>query len=62
MDVGEAINPAIDIATIEAAFIQGYGWVAMENTQFRKDGKLLTRGHDEYNIPVIFIVNYKIPN
>jgi len=53
VDVGQAINPAIDIANIEAAFIQGYGWIAMENTTFGADGKLLTRGHDEYNIPTI---------
>ena len=34
MDVGQAINPAIDIANIEAAFIQGYGWISMENITF----------------------------
>merc|ERR1712218_225677 len=53
VDVGKAINPAIDISQIEAAFMQGYGWVSMENTTFGADGKLLTRGHDEYNIPSI---------
>lgn len=53
MDVGEAINPAIDIANIEAAFIQGYGWVSMEDTLYGPDGKLTTRGHDEYNMPTI---------
>jgi xanthine dehydrogenase/oxidase len=53
MDVGQAINPAIDIAQIEAAFIQGYGWVSMENTTFSPEGKLQTRGHGEYNIPTI---------
>jgi len=53
MDVGEAINPAIDIANIEAAFIQGYGWVAMEDTLYEPDGKLASRGMDEYNLPTI---------
>jgi len=53
MDVGEAINPAIDIANIEAAFIQGYGWVAMEDTLYGPNGNLLSRGHDEYNLPTI---------
>ena len=33
--------------------MQGYGWGSMENTTFGADGKLLTRGHDEYNIPSI---------
>jgi len=53
MDVGEAINPAIDVAQIEGAFIQGYGWISMEDTTFEKDGKLSSRGHDEYNLPTI---------
>ena len=53
VDVGQAINPAIDIANIEAAFIQGYGWISMENTTFSPEGKLLTRGHSEYNMPSI---------
>ena len=52
-DVGTAINPALDIAQIEAAFMQGYGWISMENTTFSPEGKLTTRGHSEYNIPTI---------
>ena len=53
VDVGQAVNPAIDVAQIEGAFIQGYGYIAMEETLFSPEGKLLTRGHDEYNIPTI---------
>jgi len=53
MDVGEAINPAIDISQVEAAFMQGYGWVAMEDTTFTSEGLLSSRGHAEYNIPSI---------
>ena len=53
MDVGTAVNPALDIANIEAAFIQGYGWISMEDTTFSPEGKLLTRGHSEYNMPTI---------
>jgi xanthine dehydrogenase molybdopterin-binding subunit B len=53
MDVGQAINPALDIANIEASFMQGYGWISMEDTTFSAEGKLLTRGHDEYNVPCI---------
>jgi len=53
MDVGEAINPAIDVANIEASFMQGYGWVSMEDTLFSSEGKLLSRGHSEYNMPTI---------
>ena len=53
MDIGESINPAIDIANIEGAFIQGYGYMAMEDTLFNQKGRLVSRGHDEYNIPSI---------
>jgi hypothetical protein len=51
LDVGQAINPAIDITNIEVAFIQGYGW--MKNTTFSPEGKLETRGHGDYNMPTI---------
>ena len=53
MDIGRAINPGIDTANIQAAWVQGYGLVAMENTVYSKEGKLLTRGADEYFLPTI---------
>jgi len=53
MDIGESINPAIDIGQIEGAYVQGYGYLAMEETLFSKEGKLLTRGHDSYSAPTI---------
>ena len=53
MDVGESLNPAIDIGQIEGAYVQGYGYLAMEETLFSKEGKLLTRGHDTYSAPTI---------
>lgn len=53
MDLGEVLNPAIDIVQIEGGFMQGYGWITMEDTLFQADGKLKTRGHDTYDIPSI---------
>jgi len=53
MDVGESLNPAIDIGQIEGAYVQGYGYLAMEETLFSKEGKLLSRGHDTYSAPTI---------
>eukprot|EP00092_Neocalanus_flemingeri_P028691 GFUD01031152.1.p1 GENE.GFUD01031152.1~~GFUD01031152.1.p1 ORF type:complete len:1217 (+),score=283.27 GFUD01031152.1:87-3737(+) len=53
MDVGESINPAIDVGQIEGSYVQGYGYLAMEETLFSKEGKLLSRGHDTYSAPTI---------
>ena len=51
MDVGESINPAIDIGQIEGAFAQGYGLFMMEQMMHSPDGVLLTRGPGAYKIP-----------
>jgi xanthine dehydrogenase large subunit len=51
-DVGRSINPAIDKGQIEGAFIQGMGWLTMEECIWDKKGKLLTHGPSTYKIPV----------
>jgi len=33
MDVGKSLNPAIDIGQIEGAFVQGYGWLCLEQVK-----------------------------
>jgi xanthine dehydrogenase/oxidase len=52
LDVGESINPAIDIGQIEGAFMQGYGFYTLEEMVYdTKSGALLTRGPGNYKIP-----------
>ncbi|CAK1600928.1 unnamed protein product [Parnassius mnemosyne] len=51
MDVGESLNPAIDIGQIEGAFMQGYGFFTMEEMLFAPNGEVLTRGPGTYKIP-----------
>lgn len=51
MDVGESLNPAIDIGQIEGAFIQGYGFYTMEELVFSPQGELFSRGPGTYKIP-----------
>uniref|UniRef100_A0A0N4ZXA3 xanthine dehydrogenase n=1 Tax=Parastrongyloides trichosuri TaxID=131310 RepID=A0A0N4ZXA3_PARTI len=51
MDVGDSLNPAIDIGQIEGAFIQGYGLFTMEEIKIRSDGVRHTRGPGTYKIP-----------
>ncbi|XP_041469067.1 xanthine dehydrogenase/oxidase-like [Lytechinus variegatus] len=51
MDVGNSINPAIDIGQIEGAFTQGYGLFTLEDHRWSPKGHLLTRGPGFYKIP-----------
>ncbi|KAK8445619.1 hypothetical protein SEVIR_9G359200v4 [Setaria viridis] len=69
MDLGFSINPAIDIGQIEGAFIQGLGWVAMEelkwgdnNHKWIRPGHLFTCGPGAYKIPSVndIPLNFKV--
>uniref|UniRef100_A0AC35U6V0 Xanthine dehydrogenase n=1 Tax=Rhabditophanes sp. KR3021 TaxID=114890 RepID=A0AC35U6V0_9BILA len=51
MDIGDSLNPAVDIGQIEGAFIQGYGLYTMEEIKMRSDGVRHTRGPGTYKIP-----------
>ncbi|CAH0702364.1 unnamed protein product [Spodoptera exigua] len=51
MDVGESLNPAIDIGQIEGAFMQGYGFYTLEEMVFSPNGEVLSRGPGAYKIP-----------
>lgn len=52
MDVGESLNPAIDIGQIEGAFMQGYGLVTCEKITFnRETGHLDQNSAGKYKIP-----------
>ena len=56
-DAGRSLNPAIDIGQVEGAFIQGMGWLTMEelvwhpNDGSPKAGLLLTHAPSTYKIP-----------
>lgn len=53
-DVGESLNPAIDIGQIEGGFIQGMGWLTSEELCWDDSGKLLSNGPANYKIPTAF--------
>ncbi|KAG2330892.1 hypothetical protein Bca52824_002072 [Brassica carinata] len=69
LDLGHSLNPAIDIGQIEGAFVQGLGWVALEEVKWGdaahkwiKPGNLLTCGPGNYKIPSINDIpfNFKV--
>ncbi|XP_019849927.1 PREDICTED: xanthine dehydrogenase/oxidase-like isoform X2 [Amphimedon queenslandica] len=51
MDVGDSLNPAIDIGQIEGAFVQGMGLFTMEECSYLSDGSLYTDSPTTYKIP-----------
>jgi xanthine dehydrogenase large subunit len=52
-DVGNSLNPAIDIGQIEGAFIQGMGWLTTEDLKWNDSGKLISENMATYKIPAI---------
>ena len=50
-DVGRSLNPAIDRGQIEGGFLQGWGWLAMEELWWNAKGELKTHAPSTYKIP-----------
>ncbi|MGB5973723.1 MAG: xanthine dehydrogenase molybdopterin binding subunit [Nodosilinea sp.] len=52
-DVGESLNPLVDQGQIEGAFVQGMGWLTMEELVWDDEGRLRTFAPSTYKIPTI---------
>ncbi len=52
-DVGDSLNPLIDRGQIEGGFVQGMGWLTMEEALWSDDGRFLTNAPSVYKIPTI---------
>jgi xanthine dehydrogenase large subunit len=50
-DVGQSINPAVDLGQIEGGFIQGMGWLTTEELWWDETGRLMTHAPSTYKIP-----------
>ena len=74
-DAGRSLNPAIDIGQVEGAYIQGYGWLTMEELVWHpadgspRAGLLMTHAPSTYKIPTandvppVFVTRlYDAPN
>jgi len=52
-DAGKAINPAIELGQIEGGFVQGAGWLTMEEVKWKLNGQLTTHSPSTYKIPAV---------
>ncbi|AJE48521.1 xanthine dehydrogenase molybdopterin binding subunit [Celeribacter indicus] len=50
-DVGNSLNPAIDIGQIEGGYVQGAGWLTTEELVWDAKGRLRTHAPSTYKIP-----------
>ena len=50
-DVGRSLNPAIDLGQIEGGYLQGAGWLTMEELVWNEQGRLMTHAPSTYKIP-----------
>jgi xanthine dehydrogenase molybdopterin-binding subunit B len=52
-DVGNSLNPGVDLGQIEGALVQGIGWLTREELLWNKEGRMLTHSASTYQIPAI---------
>tara|TARA_B100000929_G_scaffold68690_1_gene52442 strand:- start:566 stop:2863 length:2298 start_codon:yes stop_codon:yes gene_type:complete len=52
-DHGRAINPIIEKGQIEGGFVQGAGWLTMEEVKWKSNGQLTTHSPSTYKIPAV---------
>ena len=63
-DVGDSVSPIVDRGQIEGGFIQGVGWLTLEELVWDAQGRLATAGASTYKLPSwtevpdIFEVNF----
>jgi xanthine dehydrogenase large subunit len=50
-DVGDSVSPLIDRGQIEGGFIQGVGWLTIEELLWDTQGRLATAGASTYKLP-----------
>ncbi len=50
-DVGESVSPLVDRGQIEGGFIQGVGWLTLEELVWDSNGRLATAGASTYKLP-----------
>ncbi|PZV09461.1 MAG: xanthine dehydrogenase molybdopterin binding subunit [Leptolyngbya sp.] len=52
-DVGESLNPLVDQGQVEGGFVQGMGWLTMEELVWDDQARLRTYAPSTYKIPTV---------
>ena len=50
-DAGSSLNPDLDIGQVEGGYVQGAGWLTIEELVWDKQGRLRTHAPSTYKIP-----------
>ena len=50
-DVGDSISPVMDRGQVEGGFIQGVGWLTIEELLWDANGRVATAGASTYKLP-----------
>jgi xanthine dehydrogenase large subunit len=50
-DAGDSLSPLIDRGQIEGGFVQGAGWLTVEELLWDREGRLATNGASTYKLP-----------
>ena len=52
-DAGNTINPSLELGQIEGGFVQGQGWLTMEEVKWKPNGQITTCSPSTYKIPAV---------
>ena len=55
-DVGDSLSPLVDLGQVEGGFVQGVGWLTMEDLRWDESdgpgrGRLTTQSASTYKLP-----------
>ena len=50
-DVGDSLSPLVDQGQVEDGFVQGMGWLTLEELRWDKEGRLATKSASTYKLP-----------
>src|SRR5205823_4482650 len=50
-DAGDSISPLVDRGQVEGGFLQGVGWLTLEELLWDAQGRLATAGASTYKLP-----------